>query len=840
MSIQSMPGSQARRDAAPFLIGVFLICMCGLMLQIVQTRILSVIIHYYLVFFAVSMAMLGMTAGSLVVYFRPRLFSSERVLEHLAWIGSAFALSIVFSTLSLITTVIGSAVTNTVVMTLVVWFKLILILLPPYVLAGMAISLALTRSPWPVGIVYGVDLVGAASGCLVALLLLSWLDAVSALIAIGAFAALAALFFGLARQAKREQAPPPFAWSFLGRGRWPATLAVGLGVVALVNAALQPVSQTSRSPGGLVLLVSKDGLEFGRPTVTRWNTYSRVMAFEDRVETPSLWGPSPITPATTISQRRLNIDGAATSVLYQFDGDLSKLDFLRFDITNLAYAIRREGRAAVIGVGGGRDILSAYAFGFRDITGVELNPIFVDFLTREFRYYNHVADLPGVRLIVDEARSWFARTNERFDTIQMSLIDTWAATAAGAYSLSENGLYTTGGWRHFLSALTPTGVFTVSRWFNPDDITETGRLISLAAAALRNEGIEKPQSHMFVAATDRLATLIVAKSPFTTEEIKQLRTQTEQLQFTVLLSPDQANDSPMLTEIVEAETPEELGALSTRRHLDLSATTDDRPFFFNQLNALDPQSIRYALDRTDGIVRGNLIATIALVMITAISALLVVVTMILPTLPSLRQTPPALARAGTVYFLLIGLGFMFVEIGLIQRLSMFLGHPVYGLAIGLFGIILSTGVGSLLSERIALMSSARIAAWAGALGLYLAAMPFWFPAMVAAYEGASLPGRVLVSLAAIVPPGALMGFGFPLGMRLVNAIDTRPTPWFWAVNGAAGVLAASLAVAISIAFSINTSLWIGAVCYVLLGPLGIALVSLSRPSIDHVAASALA
>ena len=148
-------------------------------------------------------------------------------------------------------------------------------------------------------------------------------------------------------------------------------------------------------------------------------------------------------------------------------------------------------------MGGGRDPLCAYFFGFRDVTGVELNPIFIDLLTRQFRDYDHLADLPGVRLFTDEGRSWFARTAERFDLIEMSLVDTWAATGAGAFSLSENGLYTTQGWRHFLSALTPNGIFTVSRWFNPNDITETGRLVSLAAAALREEGIDQPQDHLF-------------------------------------------------------------------------------------------------------------------------------------------------------------------------------------------------------------------------------------------------------------------------------------------------------------------------------------------------------
>jgi hypothetical protein len=178
--------------------------------------------------------------------------------------------------------------------------------------------------------------------------------------------------------------------------------------------------------------------------------------------------------------------------------------------------------------------------------------------------------------------------------------------------------------------------------------------------------------------------------------------------------------------------------------------------------------------------------------------------------------------------LLIGLGFMFVEIGLIQRLGTFLGHPVYALVIGLFGIILSTGIGALASERLPLDSGPRVIIWACLFGLYLSLLPFWFPGVIAIFESGSLLVRALVALAAIGPSGVLMGFGFPTGMRLVNAIDTRPTPWFWAVNGSAGVLAAGVAVATSIVFSINISLWVGASCYLLLAPIGFALAGMAR------------
>ena len=185
-----------------FLTGLFLICMCGLMLQIIETRVLSVISYYYLAFFAIAMAMFGMTAGSLFVYFRETLFPRHRLFENLIWISSAFAISVVVSALVAITTVLtGFSRKTELLMTAVQWGKLVFILATPYIFAGMAISLALTRSPWPVPLVYGVDLVGAATGCLVVLAVLTLIDSVSAWFLVGALGALAAVFFSQACRA---------------------------------------------------------------------------------------------------------------------------------------------------------------------------------------------------------------------------------------------------------------------------------------------------------------------------------------------------------------------------------------------------------------------------------------------------------------------------------------------------------------------------------------------------------------------------------------------------------------------------------------------------------------
>jgi len=417
------------------------------------------------------------------------------------------------------------------------------------------------------------------------------------------------------------------------------------------------------------------------------------------------------------------------------------------------------------------------------------------------------------------------------------MVDTWAATGAGAFSLSENGLYTVEGWRKFLDSLAPTGVFTVSRWYSPKDVDETGRLLSLAKATLLDVGVPDPRHHLVLAAFDNLSTLIVSRAPFSRNDLARLHDITAQMGFSILVSPDAPESSEVLQQIMAAPDVAALQALSAKFHLDVSPPTDDRPFFFNQLRITDPASMLRAMQADSGVIKGNLGATIVLLIIIALSFVLVVLTIALPALPSVRRVSRRLIGAGTIYFLLIGFGFMFVEIGVIQRLSIFLGHPVYGLAVGLFAVILSTGVGSLISDRLPLSSPRRLMLWSGALTFYLGALPFWLPPFVGIFEASPIVIRAAVAVLMVAPLGLLMGFGFPTGMALVNALDTRPTPWFWSINGAAGVLAASIAVAVNIAFSISTSIWLSAICYLLVGAVALALARESPTACSAVAVS---
>jgi len=793
-----------------FYVALGLVTAATLMLQIIETRIISVTSWYHLAFFVISIAMFGLTAGAVFVYLRKGRFRPERLSYDLAVATLAFALTTDLAVVVQLTLVTGASPSLTA---LVAWAEFALCLALPFFFSGIVVSLALTRSPYSIGKVYGADLIGAAIGCIGALVLLNVTGGPSAVLWVGAVIALAALGFAGSGLGELHESGAIGAKLF----RYRRSIFAGCLLFAIANML---------TIHGVRPTIVKNALEAPADFVyDRWNSFSRITVGESYAGPPAMWGPSPRWQPSTIEQRWLTIDGSAGTSIYRFDGNLASLGFLRRDVSNLAYAIPDLKTGAIIGVGGGRDVLSQRLFGVRDVTGIEINPIIIDLLKRRFSDYTAIATLDGVTLELDEARSWFARTPRFFDVIQMSLVDTWAATGAGAFTFTENGLYTVEAWQRFLGRLNPDGLFTVSRWYALGEVDETGRMVSLAVATLLANGAAEPRRHLFLAAAGNVATLIVTKSPLSAAALAELKDAAKANEFPVLLSPDSVAPSAKLEKIVSATDRSTLAQTTAEFHLDLTPPTDARPFFFNQLRFLslfDADVLAHLAH--DGVVAGNLIATLTLAMLVLISLVLVGATIVVPLQSTVRETGWQLAVGGTVYFALIGIGFMMVEIGLLQRMSVFLGHPTYALSVVLFSLILWTGVGSMASERVRLAVAGKLVAWSVASACYLFALPFWLPPLLAGLDGAGLFVRAGLCVLVLAPAGFLMGFGFPTGMRLVSAINTGPTPWFWGINGAAGVLAASVAVVTSIAFSIDTTLRIGAACYLLITVPGVLLV----------------
>jgi spermidine synthase len=768
-------------------------------------------------FFAISVAMLGMTVGAVWAYLNRERLEAIPLSITLTNFALATAVAIPASIILQFCLVTATSLTLT---TVFAWGLLLVAMAVPYVFSGIVVSLALTRSPFPRGQVYGVDLLGAALGCMAVIFTLNVFNGPTAVLVTGVACGLAAMAFAASASGADQQQLQSYPY-----WRRPGPITLALALFALVNALL---------PIGVRPLLVKDAVESQKSILyEKWNSYSRIVATQPTVGFPNLWGPSPKTPPSTrVPQSILNIDGAAGTTMFKYDTP-DAVSFLQYDLVTLAYRLPGIHKSAVVGVGGGRDVVTAHYFGVPDVTGVELNPIFINLLTREpfFRNFANVTTIPNLKLHVDDARSWFASTHEKFDLVQMSMIDTWAATGAGAFSLSENGLYTLEGWRAFLKSINDGGIFTVSRWYSSDNVNETGRMIGLATAVLLESGVKDARPNLYVASDGRIATLVLSKKPFSPEQLQILNNTVHDLGFFVLLAPGQPPLSSLLRAITESQSIDVLNQAANASRLDLTVSTDNRPFFFNQLRFLDiPNEVQLHLKHQagTGVLAGNLIASGVLILILFLSFIAVIATVIVPLRSVALECPIPLAVTGSLYFSLIGIGFMLAEIALLQRFSVYLGHPIYSLSVCLFSLILASGLGSLTSDKLKLNSHGKLVAWGAVVVIYLALMEHLLPALFEHTTGEERLVRIGISVAVIMPLGFLLGFAFPTGLRLVEAIDPLPTPWFWGINGATGVLASVLGVMISMAFGINITMLFSALCYLLLIPTGLALLKMGR------------
>ncbi len=757
-------------------LGVFLIAMATLMLEILLTRVFSVTLYAHLAFVAVSIAMFGMTLGAVLVYLFSGWFTQDRARLNLAISSALFGLTAVWSVDLHLRFAVNPALITSPFSQLATAYGVIAV---PFVFSGVAIAIALTQFPLQINRLYAADLIGAAVGCLVLISMFDLVGGPRAVFPVAAAAMLAAL-------------------GFLWNTGQPAKRVLKVACVAAILVAFGATfgSALGRSVRGLAY---GKGAGRGKLYYEKWNSYSRIAVAYPRFERPFGWGlSSAYQAAAPLKQLRLNIDASAETVMTEFHGDIGTVGHLKYDITNIGHNLTKHGKVFVIGAGGGRDVLSALAFDQQSVVAVEMNRDIIRAVNGVFGdVTGHLDRHPNVRFVNDEARSFLARSPERFDLIQISLIDTWAATAAGAFVLSENTLYTTDAWNVFLSHLTDNGILSVSRWYGKPP-AEMYKVAALATNTLRRAGIGNPRSHIMIVSTRPIpdepyspgvSTLLMKRTPFTEDEIQTIETVSQRLNFDPVLTPHPSGD-PSFTALTN---PQRIDQFIADYPLDLVPPTDNRPFFF-KMNA----------DLLQGL----------LWYVTALTVAFILLPVILKAEPGVLVKHLELSFA----FAAIGVGFMLVEIAQMQRLIVLLGHPTFSLSVVLFGLLISSGTGSFFSGR---PSAERLAALAGrrlaALVAVLAVIGLVTPFAVSAFQGSATPVRIVVALLLLMPAGFFMGMAFPMAMRI--GVLTRPslTPWLWAINGATSVTASVLAVLISSTWGISAAWWTGVVCYVMAG-----------------------
>jgi spermidine synthase len=774
-------------------IGTFIISFSSLALEVTITRLLSVITLYHLAFFAVSLAMLGMTAGAVTVYLKPQWFSPYRLNNSIARSCLGYSIITPLSLFFLSRLPVGLQVNAQDILSLI---QLTIACLLPFYFSGLALTAVLTKYKLPIGKLYSSDLAGASLGCLFVLGAMQIMDAPTLILLSSLLSTFAAI---------------SFVWPPQRFGLRHANLAI-TGVLIFL------VTINAATPYGIRPLFVKGNYDDPKSHfLEKWNSFSRVVVYQQENKIPAYWGASPKAPWPNVLQYRTDIDGGAGTWITKYSSN-ADIDYLRYDATNLVHYIRPNGSVCIIGSGGGRDVQSALLFGHTDVTGIDVNSIFINLLQNQFKYFAGVAGRPGVKLVADEARSYLARTPTKYTVVQMSLVDTWAATAAGAFSLSENGLYTVEAWKTFFDRLTDDGIFTASRHYLPDTLDETGRAVSLAMATLFSAGVSQPSQNLAVVAAYPISTLLMSKQPFSDADVQQIRDVSSQLGYDPIVLPGETPQNKVLNHIISARSLTELESSISVEPLNYQPTWDDNPYFFNMLRLNHLEVINW---KDSGVLSGNISATFTLAVLIMALMVICILGIALPLLLRSRRqrdggSKEKILWSGAVYFSLIGAGFMFVEMGLMQRLSVFLGHPVYGLGILLFTIIASAGIGSYFSDRLPLVRFPWIIVYPVSVAALILAMRFILPLLGSNMAASPIIIKIIVSIGVIAPLGMLMGVCFPTGMRLVRLTRSSETPWYWALNGMFGVLCSALAVFVSIYVNISTSLYIGIGCYLLI------------------------
>lgn len=785
--------------------GLLIVSLATLMYEILLTRIFSVTMWYHFAFVAVSIAMFGMTVGAMIVYLFPRLFSSAKLGFSLSLNALLFAVTIVISFYLHLQIRFTGPTSMENLFYLGLTYVVIAV---PFIFSGICVSLTLTRFPSQVGRLYGADLAGASLGCILLIVAINATSGPTAVVIVAFLAAVGGLCY---------------SWSGPRKIR---LLAIG-GCCVLAGLAAQHSGLLGKKNPSLRMdwlrpKWVKGELETVPILYEKWNSFSRVtvVGYPEGAEEPFGWGlSSAYTGGEKVGQIYLNIDAGAGTVLTSFQGPVTALEYLKYDVTNLAHYLRPGADVLVVGTGGGRDILSALAFGQRSVVGVEINGIITRAVNRRFGdFTGHLDRYPNVTFVTDEARSYVTRQKRKFDIIQISLIDTWAATAAGAFVLSENSLYTVEAWKALLTHLKPGGVLTVSRYYLAGSPTEAYRLTSLAAGTLRHLGVQNPRDCIMLIKHGAhkegdqypagVGTILVSQQPFSRTDRQIAADVARRMAFDVVLSPTFSLDSTF----DRVAAPEYPAAFLAALPADLSAPTDDRPFFFHLVRArelLNPE-----LWKPGGHLTGALGAVIVLGGLLAVVVLLTFLFIVVPLLLTLGRAPLKSSAPLAAFFFLIGSGFMLIEVSQMQRLMIFLGHPTYGLSVVLFSLLLSSGVGSFFSQRLAQDFRPRLAL---KLLLFLVCVQLLWgkvtPYVVGFFASSTTPVRIGVSAIILFTLGIFMGTAFPLGMMIASRKSAELAPWLWGINGATSVCASVVAVVIALQAGISSAFWAGTACY---------------------------
>ena len=770
------------------LAGIALASFAALLLELALTRLFSVVLFYHFAFLAISIALLGLGAGGVFAYLRQDWLAAHdvRKLGALLCLVNALAILLALEVVLHIRVALQLSSYNFERLTAIYLFSAV-----PFFCTGLLFSLAFARETRRIPQLYGADLVGGSLACLAVVPLLNFIGGPNTVVFAGLAMAVAAAAWSASRR-----------WRNYG-------LAMALLLAALIGANYS---------GRLIDVIYAKGVRISDSATVeyvRWNAISRIEV--DRKRDGSKW---------------VVIDADANSAIMNFDPKAwAQIPFHKAMMStapSVTNVLRPRGSYAIIGPGGGPDVMRALANGSNDITGIEINPIIINNVMRGryADYSHHLYDLPQVHIHIADGRSWVRNSRQRYDVIQMTLVDTWASTAAGAFALSENNLYTVEAFKEYFQHLKPDGMIAVTRWEFRQP-REALRVLAVAMQALHEIGVANPARNFIVASEGALnidgrpVVVLAKKTPFTPEEEAAVRRHLAETTLVAQYMPSQPQDNAF-GQLIASNDP-----YGFARHykFNVAPVTDNEPFFFFTMKT--KQILNKGLLARGIDWKVNLgVVVLGIVLLISIAAVLFFL-----ILPLALHGGEAGRTLQLLYFVAVGLGYILVEITFIQRFVLFLGNPTYALTVVIFLLMLASGGGSMVSRK-CLSQPSRVkiplALIVAALFIYVGVLQPVLGSLV----GLPFPLKLLVSALFLIPLGFAMGMPFPTGLRWlsgdkVEAEDSTIGPadgaspqrnvieWAWAMNAAASVLGSVLAIVIAIHQGLNFTLTCGALAYLL-------------------------
>ncbi len=772
-------------DPGPPLFSIALISAAALAYEILLMRLFSIIQWHHFAYMMISLALLGYGASGTF------LALTRRWLEG-RFLAAYVVNAALFSVTAMICFRLAQAVPFNALEVLwnprqPLWLLLIFLLLfIPFFCVANCICLTFSQFSKQLHRVYCYDLMGAGIGALAIVALLFIVSPVTALQVVTATGLLSAAL----------------AWRECGaQPRWPVLVLLVAVVVALSPAAgfsLQ-VSQFKGLSQALRVLNAKQIDQRSSPLGQLTTVESLSVPFR---HTPGLSLNSPVPIPTQLG---VFTDADALSVLTRFDGDLEKLAYLDYQSSSLPYHLLEKPEVLVLGAGGGADVLQALYHRVGHVDAVELNPQMIDLVNGRFAdFTSDLYTLPGVRVYNSEARGFVTASSNRYDLIQVALLDSFSASSAGLYALSENYLYTLEAFSQYLQHLQPGGILSITRWTKTPP-RDGLKIFATAVAALKQAGVAEPGRQLIMIRSWNTSTLLVKNEAFSNDAINNLKAFCRERWFDLVyyhgITANEANRYNQLPEpwffdgagYLLGPTP---AAFMDDYKFNIRTATDNRPYFSHFLKWRTLPEL-LALSERGGmpLLEWGYLVLIA----TLASALLASFLLVLLPLWLTRGSGSRTSGQGwrlMVYFAAIGIAFMFMEIAFIQKFILFLHHPLYAVSVVLCAFLVFAGLGSLFSARWRkYITVFRVSAAIGGLSvLYILLLPGLFDGLV------HLPGifKIPLSVLLIAPLAFLMGAPFPLGLDVVSKSVPAWIPWAWGINGCASVVSAILATLLAI------------------------------------------